>query len=56
MVADNRGTLVIKPSQMEIGREYVMLLKARLLVVKRTHNENVMIWEFNDELEEDSIG
>ena len=43
-MTDNGDTLVVKPSEMEIGREYLMKLGTLLLVALKTPNGNIMFW------------
>ena len=40
-------TLVVKPSEMEVGHEYHMRLGTIFLVAVKTVNDNVMFWEIN---------
>ncbi len=48
-MSDHGDTLVVKPSQMEVGREYIMRLGTVLLVALKTTNGNIMFWYADNE-------
>ena len=44
MAVDSPDTLVIKPSRMKVGREYIMRLGKIFVVTQKTANGNIVFW------------